>query len=128
MSKARPSSAVDLVRPVIACLVAVYAIERGRGACAEIDPLLMIRPPCGCWLSHHPERLAGAEERAGQVHRDHLVPRVELEGVDVDVRGSDARVVEQQVDPAVPLDDRVEQVAHARLVGDVGRDRLEGAG
>src|SRR6185437_5959618 len=50
MSNARPSSDVDLVRPVIACLVAVYAIECGRGECAEIEPLLMMRPPCGCWF------------------------------------------------------------------------------
>ena len=30
MSYASPSSAVDFVRPVIACLVVVYAIERGQ--------------------------------------------------------------------------------------------------
>src|SRR5258708_21412837 len=48
MSYLRQSSEVDLVRPVMACLVAVYATEFGRGACAEIEPLLMIRPPRGC--------------------------------------------------------------------------------
>src|SRR5580700_4081771 len=42
-----PSSDVDRVRPVTACFVAVYGAEFGRGTCAEIDPLLMIRPPCG---------------------------------------------------------------------------------
>ena len=47
MSYLRPSSEVDLVRPVIACLVAVYGAEFGRGACAEIEPLLMMRPPRG---------------------------------------------------------------------------------
>ena len=47
MLYALPSSDVDLVKPVIACLVAVYATENGRGACAEIDPLLIIRPPIG---------------------------------------------------------------------------------
>ena len=51
MSYLRPSSAVDLVSPVIACLVAVYGAEFGRGACAEIEPLLMIRPPRGFWPS-----------------------------------------------------------------------------
>ena len=49
MSYLRPSSDVDLVRPVMACLVAVYGAEFGRGAWAEIEPLLMIRPPRGSW-------------------------------------------------------------------------------
>ena len=49
MSYFRPSSDVHLVSPVIACLVAVYGAEFGRGACAEIDPLLMMRPPRGSW-------------------------------------------------------------------------------
>ena len=31
----------------MACLVAVYGAEWGRGAWAEIDPLLMMRPPAG---------------------------------------------------------------------------------
>src|SRR5262245_32370723 len=46
----RPSSAVDLVRPAMACLVEVYGAELGRGAEAEIEPLLMMRPPRGFWL------------------------------------------------------------------------------
>src|SRR5262249_53700000 len=50
MSYLRPSSEVDLVKPVMACFVEVYATENGRGACAEMDPLLMMRPPRGCWL------------------------------------------------------------------------------
>src|SRR5687768_10867158 len=47
MSYLRPSSDVDLVSPVTACLVEVYGAEFGRGACAEIEPLLMMRPPRG---------------------------------------------------------------------------------
>jgi hypothetical protein len=39
--------AVDFGNPVIARFVAVYGAEFGRGACAEIDPLLMMRPPRG---------------------------------------------------------------------------------
>src|SRR3954452_17725112 len=31
------------------CLVEVYGEENGRGACAEIEPLLMMRPPRGVW-------------------------------------------------------------------------------
>src|SRR5262245_5016040 len=50
MSYLRPSSEVDLVSPVMACLVDVYGAEKGRGACAEMEPLLMMRPPRGCWL------------------------------------------------------------------------------
>src|SRR5713101_559263 len=49
MSYLRPSSDVALVSPVTACLVAVYGAERGRGAWAEIEPLLMMRPPRGSW-------------------------------------------------------------------------------
>ena len=38
----RPSKEVDLVNPVIACFVAVYGAEFGRGLSAEMDPLLMM--------------------------------------------------------------------------------------
>src|ERR1700756_661655 len=59
----RPSREIDLVSPVIACLVTVYPTEPGGGACAEIEPLLMIRPPCGscafiirtAWCAHRYE-------------------------------------------------------------------------
>src|SRR6478752_1067779 len=47
MSYLRQSNDVDFVSPVIACLVAVYGAELGLGACAEIEPLLMMRPPRG---------------------------------------------------------------------------------
>ena len=50
MSKWRPSSDSDLVRPVIACLAAPYGAALGRGVWAEMDPLLMMRPPRGCWV------------------------------------------------------------------------------
>src|SRR5215467_157298 len=59
MSYFRPSRAVDLVSPVMACFVAVYGPESGRGTYADTDPLLMIRPPRGfcsfitrkaCWV------------------------------------------------------------------------------
>src|SRR5207245_7170273 len=50
MSYLRPSSDVDLVKPVIACFVAVYGAEFGLGAWADMEPLLTIRPPRGCWL------------------------------------------------------------------------------
>ena len=47
MSYLRPSSDVDFVRPVIACFVAVYGAEWGRGTYADSEPLLTIRPPRG---------------------------------------------------------------------------------
>src|SRR6058998_983983 len=50
MSYLRQSSEVDLVKPVIACFVAVYGAEFGLGAWADMDPLLTIRPPRGCWF------------------------------------------------------------------------------
>src|SRR5262245_36042947 len=50
MEYLRPSREAAFVRPVTACLVEVYGEEFGRGAWAEIDPLLMIRPPRGFWL------------------------------------------------------------------------------
>src|SRR5205814_2375291 len=49
MPNRRPSSDRDLVSPVSACLVAVYATLPGRGVCADTEPLLMIRPPPGVW-------------------------------------------------------------------------------
>src|SRR5205823_11267225 len=49
MSYLRPSSEVDFVRPVTACLAVESAIDCGRGTCAEIEPLLMMRPPIGFW-------------------------------------------------------------------------------
>ena len=77
MSYFRPSSAVDLVSPLIACLVAVYGAEFGRGACAEIEPLLMIRPPRGDWAFHQAKRGLSAEERARQIDVDHVPPLLE---------------------------------------------------
>ncbi len=70
---------MDLVRPVIACLVAVYAALWGRGVCADIEPLLMIRPPRGvcvfiirtAWWAHRkaPVRLVSTACRqpAGEI-------------------------------------------------------------
>jgi hypothetical protein len=48
--------------------------ERGRGACAEIEPLLMMRPPCGACVFISAERRLGAEEGAVQVGIDDAAP------------------------------------------------------
>src|SRR5579859_784995 len=50
MSYGRPSREVERVSPVRPCLAAVYGAESGRGAVADIEPLLMILPPQGDWL------------------------------------------------------------------------------
>jgi hypothetical protein len=81
----------------------------------------------GPLAAHDPEGLAGAEEGAGEVHGDHGLPLGQGDLVRVAGRGPGAGVVEQQVDAAVPLDRPVEQGPHRRLVGDVGRDRVEQA-
>src|SRR5689334_14708889 len=65
MSYLRPSSDVDFVRPVIACFVDVYGAELGRGACAEIEPLLMMRPPIG--VCDFMMRIACCVQRKGPV-------------------------------------------------------------
>src|SRR5258707_13993440 len=40
---------VPLVGPVMVFLVKEEAVDNGRGACAESEPLLMMRPPRGVW-------------------------------------------------------------------------------
>ena len=77
MSYGRPSSAVLFVRPVIACLVAVYGAECGRGVCAEIEPLLMMRPPRGLCAFMIRIACLRAEEGAGQVHVHDALPCLE---------------------------------------------------
>ena len=62
----------------MACLVAVYGAEFGRGVWAEIEPLLMIRPPRGVWAFISAERLLRAEEGAGQVDVDDLPPLLDV--------------------------------------------------
>src|SRR6201996_1278031 len=47
MSYARPSRDKERVSPVIACLDTVYGRDCGRGTYAEIEPLMMMRPPRG---------------------------------------------------------------------------------
>ena len=54
MLSGRPSSAMLLVRPEMACLDMVYGAEKTRGTWAEMEPLLMIlrnrdQPDRGTW-------------------------------------------------------------------------------
>jgi Sulfate permease family len=82
----------------------------------------------GPLAAHDPERLPGAEERAGQVDRDHRAPLAEGDLVELAGRGPGAGVVEEEINAAMPLDGAVEQGPHRRLVGDVGRGRIERPG
>jgi hypothetical protein len=122
MSCFLPSRDSDLVSPVIACLVAVYGAEFGRGACAEIEPLLMILPPAGRLRLHLPERRLRAQERAGEVDVDDALPLLERQVLERPA-DADPGVVEQQVDAAERALRRAEQRVHRRRVRDVGRHR-----
>ncbi len=68
-----------------------------------------------------------AVEHARQVHRDDLVPGVERNVPEIALRAVDAGAVDQDVDVAVALEDRLRGARHFRLVGDVERDRLAAA-
>src|SRR5260370_14154473 len=82
MSYFLPSRAVDLVRPVMACLLAVYGAEFGLGTWAEMEPLLMIRPPRGdcsfiqreaaCVHRQAPVRLTSITYRQPSIHPSSL--------------------------------------------------------
>ena len=63
----------------------------------------MMRPPCGVWLLHQPERLLRAQEGAGQVDVDDRLPLLEAQVLERDRRRAHAGVVEQQVEPAEAL-------------------------
>ena len=56
-----------LVSPVMACFVAVYGAEFGRGAWAEMEPLLMMRPPRGSCAFIIRMRFLRAQKGAGEV-------------------------------------------------------------
>ena len=126
MLNGRPSSASVLVSPVMACLVAVYGTEPGRGACADTEPLLMMRPPCGLLLAHDAEGSARAQERAGQIDRHDVVPGLDRQFVDQRRLEAAAGIVEEQVDAAEFLDRAVEQPVDLVGLGHVGgrRQRL----
>ena len=109
MSYARPSRDVDRVSPVIACFVAVYGAESGRGTLAEIEPLLMIRPPRGDW--RFISRNASCVQRNAPVRFVSTTDRPLLERQVLERHGrrADPGVVEQQVEPAEPLVDLGEE-------------------
>jgi hypothetical protein len=93
---------------------------------AEIEPLLMMRPPHRLLILHDAEGGLGAEEDARDVGIDDGLPLRVGEVFDVDVRRVDAGIVEQHVETAEAVLDLAEQGGDRGLVGDVGgnRDRV----
>lgn len=106
----RPSSAVARVSPSTACFVVVYPVACGRGACAAMEPLLIIRP--GAFISslvskfsvseltswwglgfEHLEGLACAEERPDEVHVDDVLEGGEGYFVERRARMTHARIL-----------------------------------
>ncbi len=87
--------------------------------------------PAGALPAHgRGARLQGGE-RAGQVHREHLVPclvqPIEL-ALGLDRGHSDPGVDERDVEPAVAAQDVSHELAHLGHVGDIDRGRVHPAG
>src|SRR5215467_14095460 len=74
--------------------------------------------PAGAAPEHVLERVLGHEERAGQVDRDHLLPVV-IGHLGHDLVDRDPGVVDQDVEPAVLLDDLADHPAAVVGVTDV---------
>ena len=72
---------------------------------------------------HQPERLLRAEERSGEVGVDDRPPLLDAELLERNRRGADARVVEEQVEPAVAVVDLGEERPDRGRIGDVAGDR-----
>ncbi len=79
----------------------------------------MMRPPRGCLRAHQGEGRAAAEKDAGEVGVDRPMPGVQFQLVDGHRRGTDAGIVEQQVQAAVGVADAGEQRLDAGGIGDV---------
>src|SRR5262249_44641535 len=99
MSKARPSREMDLVRPVIACLVGVGAATGGGGGGGGWGAFLVDPPAGGVLGFHHLDRVVGAQESAGQVGVDGLPPAGGGDLIARTRRAKHARVVDQQINP-----------------------------
>src|SRR6185436_9656579 len=64
---------------------------------------------------------------AGQVDGDDLVPGLDRNVAEVALRVVDAGAVDQDVDVAVALEDRLRRLRHLFMIRDVERDRLAAA-
>ena len=101
------------------CLLVLYGAEPGRTRWAEMEPMLMMRPP-PCFFMMR-KCFARAEKRAAQIDGHHLVPRLQrqlIEGAAIE----DAGVVDQDIEPAETLDGLGENPDHLGFIGNVGDD------
>ena len=104
------------------CFAAVYGADSSRGAEAEIEPLLMIRPPHGALPPHDPERLLGAEKGASEVRLDHRLPVLGVE-LFKRRRSGRTRVVKQEIQATETRLDLREQRRDGGRVPNVDRER-----
>src|SRR5581483_7664932 len=104
------------------------ALRRGvvRGPRAAVLPAHGADVHDGAARAEPAERLLRHDERAAEVHGEHLVPVGVGDPVEVG-RLVDAGVVHEDVDPAERPGERLEAGAHARAVADVERRRRRGA-
>ena len=122
MLKRRPSSDVDLVRPVMACLVAVYGAECGRGDVGRDRSVVDDPAALRLLRFHQQEGLLRAEKRPRQVDVHHRLPLFDGQLLERRAARGDARVVEQHVQPPEPLARRGEKGSNRIRIADVGWD------
>ena len=83
----------------------------------------MMRPPRGVLRLHDLDGFLRAQEHAGQVGGDHVLPGLERQVLERHRRRADAGIVEQDVEPAEGRLDRGEQRQDRLALRHVGRHR-----
>jgi hypothetical protein len=86
----------------------------GRGACAEIEPLLMMR-------FHDLNRFLGAKERPREIGGDHRLPALQRYFFQRHAAHANAGIVEQEVEPAEHFLGFGKQRQDRGRLADVGR-------
>ena len=87
---------------------------------AEIDPLLMIRPPPRLLRLHQADSLLGAEKRAGQVRIDDGPPLLHCDVLERDAGALIPALLNSRSSRPNDLARGIEQGAHRRRIGHVG--------
>ena len=122
MSYLRPSSEVDFVRPVIACLVAVYGAEFGLGEWADMELVVDYPSTARLLVLHDLDRLLCAEKRSGEIGAHDRRPLIEGHILQRNRWSSETRVVEQKIHPSERIHGPGEQDLHRIRVADIGGD------